>query len=834
MGGKVRVLHIDDEPGFADLCKIHLERESDLIDVETVTEPQTVMGMKDLDTFDCIVSDFDMPGINGIELLQRVRETYPDLPFILFTGKGSEEVASEAIASGVTDYLQKGGEEKYSLLANRIEKALDEYRMQDFRKRLQYDPLTLIENFDDPVYVLNGEWEFTYLNEPAGELFGRERESLLGKVIWEEFPEATETDFFDTYQQVVDENVSKIIVKPFEPWSRWYREYLYPTDNGLIILSREITREKALQEQQAAEQRTFQTFANVLPHGIYRSDPETFETLFANQPFYTIHGVDTPEEIHAGFWTESLHPEDKSRIAETFNACRETGTPGELEYRIVTMDGDVRWVRDTFAWEVDENGSILALVGVYTDISDVKEREDELSRYRFLVEHVADPMYILDEAGCIQMANTALAEVLGRSKADILGSHVKEFIREGDSKAGTQRIKELLQDDGTHTAVHEFRLKEEIDDKSYFETRFVVLSDNADITGSVGVVRDITEKREQLEEFEASEERLRVALEAGNLGMWELDLQTEESPVRSFRHDQIFGYDEPLEDWSFDIFLEHVHPDDRAMITKKFEEAFEGGSWQFTCRIQRIDGVNRWINAQGTFFYDDENEPSHAVGIVKDVTDEKETILELGAKTERLDEFARMVSHDIKNPLTIAKGRLTLYRERSTEDDLEAVEQAVSRIEEITTDLLQLARFGSPDIDSKPVSLRDTAHAGWQMIDTLDAELKVTDQNIIADRSQLQGLFENVFKNAVGHGGKDVEVRVGPYLDGFFIEDTGVGIPRAHQDRVFESGFSTGYGGSGIGLTIVSRIVEAHGWHIELTESAEGGTRFEITGVEFA
>ena len=349
-----------------------------------------------------------------------------------------------------------------------------------------------------------------------------------------------------------------------------------------------------------------------------------------------------------------------------------------------------------------------------------------------------------------------------------------------------------------------------------------------------GYVQDITEHRTVEEEVEASEERLRVALDAGDLGMWELDLQSEESPVRSFRHDEIFGYEEPVDEWSFERFLGHVHPDDREMVQSSFENAFEDGQWTFTCRIERVDGVERWITAHGLFFFDDADEPSHAIGIVEDVTEEKETEHELREKTERLEEFVRMVSHDIKNPLSVASGRLELYQERGDDDDLLAVAQALTRIEEVTTDLTALARFGDSELDSEPVSLEKTARAAWKMIDTRDAHLEVEECGIVADRSQLQGIFENLFKNAVGHGGSDVTVRVGGLTDGFYVEDTGTGIPADIRDKVFESGFTTGFSGSGIGLSIVSRIVAAHGWSIELTESAEGGARFEITSVETA
>jgi len=128
MVDSTRLLHVDDEPDFAELTAVYLEREGDRFDIETATSASEGLVLLD-DDIDCIVSDYDMPGMNGIEFLEAVRGEYPDVPFVLFTGKGGEEVASEAISAGVTDYLQKrGGSEQYELLANRISNAVEQTR----------------------------------------------------------------------------------------------------------------------------------------------------------------------------------------------------------------------------------------------------------------------------------------------------------------------------------------------------------------------------------------------------------------------------------------------------------------------------------------------------------------------------------------------------------------------------------------------------------------------------------------------------------------------------------------------------------------------------------
>jgi|GEM_PF-1197328 len=140
----------------------------------------------------------------------------------------------------------------------------------------------------------------------------------------------------------------------------------------------------------------------------------------------------------------------------------------------------------------------------------------------------------------------------------------------------------------------------------------------------------LTDKERRLRQ---TDQRLRLALEAGGLGTWELDFRSKSAPVRSPEHDRIFGYEEPLDDWSFERFLEHVHPDDRDAVEESFDDASHTSEWSFECRIVRDDGEQRWISADGEFFYDGEGDPIRAVGVVEDVTERKE--LERELRTER-------------------------------------------------------------------------------------------------------------------------------------------------------------------------------------------------------
>lgn len=246
---------------------------------------------------------------------------------------------------------------------------------------------------------------------------------------------------------------------------------------------------------------------------------------------------------------------------------------------------------------------------------------------------------------------------------------------------------------------------------------------------------------------------------------------------------------------------------------RSFDVQFDGEIHHIETRPARIDG-----------------EP-YAVMVTQSVTEAREESAELAQKNERLDEFTSMVSHDFRNHLNVAHGRLDLYRETADEAHLDDVENALKRIEELTADLATLARHGSVTEDNERVSLATLAREAWDITDTRSATLSVEPHEMTGDSGQLQALFENLFRNAVGHGGADVTVRVGPLDDGFYVEDTGTGIPPDIRDSVFDHGFTTSYSGNGVGLAIVGRIAETHDLASSLSESEEGGARFEFQRV---
>ncbi|WP_423999284.1 sensor histidine kinase [Haloarcula salina] len=224
-------------------------------------------------------------------------------------------------------------------------------------------------------------------------------------------------------------------------------------------------------------------------------------------------------------------------------------------------------------------------------------------------------------------------------------------------------------------------------------------------------------------------------------------------------------------------------------------------------------------------------------GIYTDITERKRREQQLEHQNERLDEFVSIVSHDLRNPLSVASGRAELLLDTAEDDavceGLEAISDAHERMERLLDDLLTLARQGQVVGEPTTVDLATVATDAWQQVETAEATLAVeAEATVEADPDRLQQLFENLYRNSVEHAGPDSEIVVTDAetagQNGFSVADDGPGIPAEDRGRVFEHGYSTDSDGTGFGLSIVQSIAEAHGWSVAATESESGGAKFEI------
>ncbi|RQG90325.1 PAS domain S-box protein [Natrarchaeobius halalkaliphilus] len=355
--------------------------------------------------------------------------------------------------------------------------------------------------------------------------------------------------------------------------------------------------------------------------------------------------------------------------------------------------------------------SVLDTIAVHGRL---EQRERALQRYEQLVETAGDGMYVFDDQGHIMTVNDALVGMTGYSREGLLGEHASILIDDASVDAGLSTIRSLLEnEDGKTTETVELTLETKDGATIPCEAQLAIIVRDETFLGSVGVVRDVTERK----------------------------------------------------------------------------------------RRER----------------------------------------ELRERNERLDAFARIVSHDLRNPLSVSQGYVDIIDETESTEYVEHVRSGLDRMESIIEDVLAIARDGEWAAETDPVDLDAVAREAWDNVSTEQATLSIAETDTVeADRSRLLRLLENLFRNATEHAtpgsGPEptLDVRVGSLETGdkrsrgFFVEDDGSGIPTEVRETLFDPSVSSSPDGLGIGLWIVREVATGHGWSVAARESENGGARFEF------
>ena len=254
---------------------------------------------------------------------------------------------------------------------------------------------------------------------------------------------------------------------------------------------------------------------------------------------------------------------------------------------------------------------------------------------------------------------------------------------------------------------------------------------------------------------------------------------------------------------------------------------------QFNCHVVGDETrADRWLE-HSSYPISDGPYAGGRIEHYVDITEQQAAREQLEQQNKRLAEFASIASHDLRNPLHVIGSSLELAEETGESEHFERAQRAVGRMEQLIDDLLVLAKQGDGVDTVERVGVDDVARECWAHLSTDEASLRIkTDRTVVADRSRLLQLLENLFTNSITHASSAVTITVGACDGGVFIADDGPGIPAGDRDSVFERGYTTTREGTGLGLYIVSEIAAAHGWEVVLADSDDSGVRIEITGVD--
>lgn len=450
MSRPVRVLHVDDEPSFGELVVEFLQREDDRFEVTTVTsagEGLTHLAA-DGQEIDCVVSDFDMPDKNGIAFLQTVRDTHPDLPFILFTGKGSEEVASEAISAGVTDYLQKErGTDQYTVLANRIWNAVERTRAEQDRAEMRERMELALRETDSVTFEIDIETGNVSRHGAVEEVFDIPAERIATQEAFVEtvvHPEDRDCvrDFFKQLQE--SDQASDTFDYRTSPeigdirWMRASAYYDNSTDHERIIgLARDISEQKEREQDLETERNRFKSLFESLPVAtVISRDPEDGSEPIvqdANSAFVETFGFEKTEIVGESL-NEYIVPDDRLEAARDIDQQDFLNEVGKFEVKRQTAADELRDFR-LINTGVDIPGGPDQVEGIviYTDITERKARVQEIEETNALLSTLIEtlPVGILaeDTSRHVLLVNERLLELFDfpGSPEDVIGADCEQL-----------------------------------------------------------------------------------------------------------------------------------------------------------------------------------------------------------------------------------------------------------------------------------------------------------------------------------------------------------------------------------------------------------------------
>ncbi|HET7370342.1 MAG TPA: ATP-binding protein [Gammaproteobacteria bacterium] len=461
--------------------------------------------------------------------------------------------------------------------------------------------------------------------------------------------------------------------------------------------------------------------------------------------------------------------------------------------------------------------------------------------------------YVLWGPDLLQIYNDAATEILRDKHPAALGQPVRECW--AGIWADIRPLIERVLTTGVAERHHQAKLELDRGGKSepaWFDTCYSPLRDETgEVVGLVVTTIETTERVVTEAALRQSEATLQTAIDAAELGVWDLDLMTGRSERHTFRHDRMFGYAEPQSEWSWRAAERHLLDEDKPVFHEAVARARKTGVLTFEARVRWPDGSVHWIAPLGRIIYNDIGEPVRVAGVVSDITERKEAERAVEATNRAKDEFLAMLGHELRNPLQPIMNTLQLMELRKPDalaDERAIVESQVRHLASMVDDLLDVSRIARGKIELKKAPL-DIGDIIARAIETAQPMLQEHEQNVHTaiedglmvngDRRRLIQVITNLLTNAAKYSqsGRHIHISSGTERDQVVIRvrDQGIGIDSALLPNVFESftqdaqSIERSRGGLGLGLSIVRNLVGLHGGTVEAHSEGRGeGSEFVV------
>jgi PAS domain S-box-containing protein len=381
-----RILLADDNSDMRDYVKRLL---SDCYKVETVPDGITALAAIRQHPPDLVLTDVMMPGMDGFELLRHLRADSHtrEIPIILLSARAGEESRVEGLQAGADDYLVKPFsarellarvEANLKMAQMRQEAARREQALRVEAQAAKEELESILTRIDDQFLALDHEWRYVYINDRVSQFVGMPKEEMLGKSIWELFPDTVDTLFYTEVHRAVAEQTIVQFEYFYPPWQRWFENRVYPSADGVSIFVAEITERKQAEATLRQSEERYRYLAESIPQLVWTANGDGILTD-VNQRWSHFTGLTLAQAETAG-WQVIVHPDDVATLSQNWAAAQQAGTIYRAEGRMRRADGVYRWHLHQAVPLKNEQDQVIKWFGTATDIEEQKQLEQQRQR----------------------------------------------------------------------------------------------------------------------------------------------------------------------------------------------------------------------------------------------------------------------------------------------------------------------------------------------------------------------------------------------------------------------------------------------------------------------
>ncbi len=826
----IRVLHVDDEVSLLKVAKQILELQG-LFQVDSagsVEEAFEKMKQKD---YDVIVSDYQMPIKDGLQFLKELKENANNIPFILFTGKGREEVAIEALNLGADRYFSKTGkpETVYGELTHAIKQII-------MRKKVENDLIEneekfrlYIENSPVAVFVANPNAEYEYVNQAASRILGYSAKELLEMSIPQVSFVADSIQDLDRFSELKKKGkiIQETILKHKNGNPVYVNLNAVKLSNGKLIAFCENITERKKAEKEL--ERIFDLSPDMVcvcttEGGLLKVSPSCEKILGYTQ-----------EELLKIGWSKLVHPDD----VEPTNKEVEKQLKGSFVANFVNRYRHKDGSYVSLEWQASfaEKGIVHATA---RDITERKKMEEKiLQQNEFLnsaLEALTHPFYVIDaDDYTIQLANTASG--FGTSKKLICYevTHKQNKPCSNEHPCPLEKVKKTKKP----VVIEHIHIDKNGNRRIVEVHGYPIFDNDGNIVQMIEYCLDITERKKAEIMLRNSEQKYKNLFESTHEG---IVISGPDGKISSVNQAfaTMLGYEFPEELLGVPAVELYVDSNARKAIFKKMEK--KGYVKNYTMQFKKKDGFPIHVECTALIRRDEEGNIIQAEAFIRDIHEREialealdRTLEDLSLVNEKLGVVGGLTRHDVRNKLSAVTGNIYLAKQALPTDSesvkyLNETEHAINQIEEIFDSAKTYEQLGIEELTYLDVG------ESFERATSLLADLRGIEMvndcgnvKVLAD-SLLDTLFYNLMDNSLKHGEKISKIRIycktGKDRLKLVYEDNGIGIPEAEKEKIFGEGYGKG---TGVGLHMIKILCNIYGWTIQETGKQGKGAQFTIT-----